>query len=126
VNKNNYLNITFFNFSKDPKMHANINDKSFKSTTSGLCIPSSLVEYVNLYNVKEDKYLESIFFVFRENIDSKSEINLKLNPVGSLQELCMARHCPFPVYSFPDENSNKFNARYTAVCYVSPYEFSGK
>ncbi|KAF0749166.1 interferon-inducible double-stranded RNA-dependent protein kinase activator A B-like isoform X1, partial [Aphis craccivora] len=60
-----------------------------------------------------------------DNVSSQSKISLELNPVGSLQELCMARHCPFPVYTFPDENLKKCQVEFKVVCSISIYESSG-
>ncbi|XP_026806754.1 interferon-inducible double-stranded RNA-dependent protein kinase activator A homolog B-like [Rhopalosiphum maidis] len=65
------------------------------------------------------------FLPFSVKDDSSSQSEISLNPVGSLQELCMARRCPFPNYTFPVDKLKKHKAEFRVVCSISIYKCSG-
>ncbi|XP_060859969.1 interferon-inducible double-stranded RNA-dependent protein kinase activator A-like [Metopolophium dirhodum] len=70
------------------------------------------------------QYLSIIFF-FRDIFSFKSKVRIELNPIGSLQELCVARHFPLPIYTFSDVSLQEHNPRYNVVCSISIYISSG-
>ncbi|KAL5238956.1 hypothetical protein ACI65C_006366 [Semiaphis heraclei] len=84
--------------------YSNGHDQSGKSTTSGQSLPPSSVG---------------------KKVGPKPENSVESNPVGALQELCIARNYPFPIYIFSDENLGKPNVKFTAKCFLSNYKSSG-
>eukprot|EP00102_Acyrthosiphon_pisum_P018282 XP_008189977.1 PREDICTED: interferon-inducible double-stranded RNA-dependent protein kinase activator A-like [Acyrthosiphon pisum] len=61
-----------------------------------------------------------------KDIDSfKSEIRVELNPIGSLRELCVARHFPIPKYTFYVNSLMTHNPTFNVVCSISIYVASG-
>lgn len=63
------------------------------------------------------------------SVGNNNGLNLKssveFNPVGSLQELCMAFHYPLPLYTFYDENLKNYNEKFTVACSILTYKSTG-
>lgn len=55
------------------------------------------------------------------------ETKLELNPVGVLQEMCMAYHWQMPVYEYHKELCNESNeVKFIAICSLNTFRTKGK
>lgn len=72
-----------------------------------------------LFGVNKDEFLN--FFLYICRVDGK----VNGNPIGWLQELCMARRWPPPFYETQSEVGLPHERQFTIACHVSSYSETG-
>lgn len=96
----------------------NSNNAISSTTINALCSP------LKYYIIKIRISTNYIFcYIFREDhVNRILKAKLEINPIGVLQELCMARKWPLPDYEFKKTNNNVFKV----VCFLNIHKSEGK